>query len=262
MTDVKVFGERNTATNALRSIVEKNSASRVLPSTAREIDESIDQRLKLWNRIGRGTCKLDPHFHIRMRERSIDRVFSGRGADHAWKHTATRFERPDSLHGTLVLFCVRNPYSWFLSLFKNPYHSTSSCPNSLEDFLDFDWHLVGRDNLPYRSLTPLQLYEEKLKSYLALMEQAQEEGFVVEVVRFEDIVLRQETVYNNIAAHLEDPAPTFAPLNTSTKSKDKNIDFYKKYYGNELWREEIGPVMPQITRRISKELFGTFSYQL
>lgn len=262
MTNVKIFGERNTATNALRQIVEKNSASRVLPSMAREIDGSIDQRLKFWNRIGRGTCKLDPYFHIRMRERSIDRIFAGRGADHAWKHTATRFERPDSLQGTLILFCVRNPYSWVLSLFKNPYHLISSCPNRLEDFLDFDWRLVGRDNLPYRSLTPLQLYEEKLKSYLALMERAEEEGFTVKVVRFEDIILRQDNVYDDIAPHLKDPARTFVPLDASTKAKHKNIDFYKNYYGNELWREEMGSVMPQIKRRISKEIFGTFSYQL
>jgi len=76
------------------------------------------------------------------------------------------------------------------------------------------------------------------------------------VVRFEDIILRQDNVYDDIAPHLKDPARTFVPLDASTKAKHKN------YYGNELWREEMGSVMPQIKRRISKEIFGTFSYQL
>jgi hypothetical protein len=74
--------------------------------------------------------------------------------------------------------------------------------------------------------------------------------------------LRQDNVYDDIAPHLKDPARTFVPLDASTKAKHKNIDFYKNYYGNELWREEMGSVMPQIKRRISKEIFGTSSYQL
>ena len=66
---IKIFGERNTSTNALHLLIERNSVARLAPSVARDLDPTIARRLKWARRL-----RL-PHA---LRERMIDRVFAGR----------------------------------------------------------------------------------------------------------------------------------------------------------------------------------------
>lgn len=261
MHDVKIFGERNTSTNALKRIIEQNSAARVFPSMADEIEPGFRARLRPWQRLDRVMRHVDRHFMTHRTEHEIDRVFAGRGADLAWKHTATRFDDPGGLEGRLVLFCVRNPWSWFLSFYKNPYHILTDRPREIADFVDFPWRLLGRDNLPDRSLPPLRLYEAKLKSYAGFIDR-HGAATTCRIVRFEDLILDQEGVWAGLRDALTDPAATFSALTSSPKSKDKGktIDFYRDYYGQERWRPEIEPLLPRLKAQISPDLLARFGY--
>src|SRR5436190_895293 len=106
---VKIFGERNTATNALAKVIALNSGARCLPSTAAELDPDSARQAR-WS------------LTQRSKERKIDAIFSGRGPLEAWKHCATNFPDASAFASALVVFTLRHPASWLLSLYKHPYH--------------------------------------------------------------------------------------------------------------------------------------------
>jgi hypothetical protein len=257
-TRVKIFGERNTATNALKALIETNSAARVLPSISSEIDPGVLERL----RLVRASCPAaDPVIHQHAREAEIDKVFAGQPPSHAWKHTATVFDQIASLDDALVLFCVRHPLSWLLALYRSPYHLQGPRARSFPRFVAAEWRLTQRDNLPCTALLPHALYEAKLRSYQACIVQLEAAGIPYQVLRFEDIVLRQEAVFAGMAVQLEDPAVQCTPVARSTKDKAKDLGHYIDYYGAERWREEIADAIPAITGQLAWDLFAAFGYE-
>ena len=257
--DVKIFGERNTATNALKALIETNSASRVFPSVSAELDPTSTERLRA---LKAERQAANPVAFAIEREAEINRIFAGQPASHAWKHCATRFESVESLAGALVVFCVRHPLSWLLSLFRNPYHHQTQLPDTFEQFLEAEWRLTQRDNLPAPALLPHLLYEAKLQSYRACMQHLEAAGIAFRVVPFEDIVIRQEAVFEALAPALREASDTCAPITRSTKDRAKTIDHYIAYYGAERWRDEIAAFIPAIATRLDKSLFAGFSYSI
>jgi hypothetical protein len=260
--DLKIFGERNTSTNALRQILERNSASRVFPSIAADIDPGLERRVGRLRRLSRLIGPFRPDWFAHAREAAIDRVFDGVPPTHAWKHGATRFDSAAPFDGVCVVFCVRNPYSWLQSLFKNPYHVTGARPARFADFIDMDWPLVRRDALPVDRLTPLDLYHEKLRSYLDFIDQLAVRGIAHHVIRFEDIVTDQAAVFARLAPDLRDPADTFTMLEKSTKDSRKDAAYYREYYRDETWRQGIEPEIALLEGRVDKPLFARFGYSL
>jgi hypothetical protein len=146
MYDFKIFGERNTSTNALKQIIESNSFSRCCPSTSKELDPDLARRLgRLQNRSRAAV------------EAEIDRVFARNTDRESWKHCATNFENAGSFADLQIFFLVRHPASWLLSLFRNPYHILGKRPDRLADFLEYPWKTVGRERLGQATFTPLSL---------------------------------------------------------------------------------------------------------
>lgn len=245
---VKIFGERNTGTNALKRIIEQNSASRCLPSTALELDPFAMRRVRL---------ALTPL----ARERRTDAIFARRGPLEAWKHCATNFVDVSAFAGVLVLFTVRHPASWLVSFFKRPYHQLGWRPRDLEKFSEISWRTVERERLGGASLRPLELYQRKLESYLEFAERLSRYRIQHQFVRFEDLILHQADVFTGIAGDLLDPSPRFHELRESTKDKAKQLEDYQRYYGEERWREVIGDNLQQmVSAQIEWSNFGQFGY--
>jgi len=254
---VKIFGERNTATNALKALIETNSASRALPGVSSEIDPAVVERLRALRQAFAGK---DPLQFLQAREHEIDRVFLAQPPSHAWKHIATRFDTVESLAGALVVFCVRHPLSWLLALYRNPYHLQAAKPESFDQFLDTAWPLTQRDNLTYAALLPHQLYEEKLQSYAVCMRQLEAAGIAYRVLKFEDIVLQQEAVFASLADQLCNPAAQCSPVVRSTKDSSRTLHDYIAYYGAERWRDEIADQIPRINGHLNSGLLAQFGY--
>lgn len=116
---IKIFGERNSATTALKQLIERNSSSRVLPSVAEELDPQFRFRMRLLTGLPMGS---------RLGERYIDGVFRGEQPRFAWKHAATAFDDASSLSDCAVVFAVRHPASWLLALHRRPYHACGPVP--------------------------------------------------------------------------------------------------------------------------------------
>ena len=180
---VKIFGERNTGTNVLSQLIEKNSQSKCLPSTEPEIDEQAFLNAHRPWILGR-----------RMREWRFDRIFDGQDAVHSWKHCATNFEDVGIFRGVLVLITVRHPASWLSSLFQNPYQCLGRIPATFSEFIDFSWETNQRERLGRRSFKPIELYEAKIDSYLAFTERLSKADVAFRFVRFEDLVIAHRAV--------------------------------------------------------------------
>lgn len=257
---IKIFGERNTSTNALKKLVESNSGSRVLPSVVRENDPSFMARTWGWRKASHyAPAALRPFFETRF-QRRIDAVFDGVAPTHAWKHTATYFDDISAFDGVPVVFNLRHPASWLLSLYKNPYENLARRPASFADFLDYDWQTAGRENLGGKSFKPAALYAEKLASYHSLIRQLEARGLPYQVVKFEDIILDQAGVFDRLRPLLQDPAAKVQLIEKSTKSSAKDLGYYQDYYGKESWRAEIADELAVIRAQIPAELCTAFGY--
>jgi hypothetical protein len=227
---IKIFGERNTSTNALRKLILLNSSSHVYPGTMEEIDRAATQKRNFLRKI---------RAPIEFIEAVYDDVFDGRPPTEQWKHAATCFDAVDDFYGTHVIFTVRKPMSWLLALYKNPYHALSRVPRSFAEFVDCDWRTLRRDRLGEIRLAPVALYEEKIRSYMDLVGKLERSGVSFSILKFEDLILDQKGSFEKIAPYLDRPAAEFAALTESTKTKDLDIRHYMKYYGEERWKDEI-----------------------
>jgi hypothetical protein len=247
---IKIFGERNTGTNALKAAIELNSSSIVCPGTVTELSRAITYKLRLMKSLG---------FDDLSCERAIDAYFAGKAINEQWKHCATYFESQEIDGETHFIFMVRNPLSWLLSLYKNPYHMMLPEGVAFQTFCDTNWRLLGRDNLSLESCKPLELYQAKLKSYLSFFEILERVGARFTVFRFEDFVNDQIKCLESLRSALDKPLNHFSEYRQSTKNSDKSLEFYKAYYGKEKWKEEISEAFID-THVLDDSLLEQFGY--
>lgn len=227
---IKIFGERNTSTNALQQLLLNNSSSYLHPGTMEEIDKVATDK---WNLLSNMRAPA------RFMESIYDDVFDDKPPTQQWKHAATCFEDVADFEGTHIVFTVRHPMSWLLALHKNPYHSLFVPPASFSEFIDSKWKVLRRDRLGELTLSPVSLYEEKIRSYIDLAGKLDRNGLTYSVLKFEDLVLNQKGALERLVSFLDGPNPRFAPLTSSTKSDALNLDYYMTYYGEERWKDEI-----------------------
>jgi hypothetical protein len=246
---VKIFGERNTGTNALKRLIEQNSRSTCLPGTSAEIDAALALSIKRSFWLSR-----------RERERRIDRVFAAEGPRFAWKHCATRFEDGASFDGVLVLFLVRHPASWLLSLSRNPYNAVDPPPSDIGRFLEFEWQTVARERLGEQAYKPLDLFASKIDSYFALSGMLTERGIAHHFLRLEDLILAQEQTFARVKPDLCGAEGAFQPLRRSTKSRHKDLRSYGEYYAGEQWRQELAGFESAINERVDWAQVERFGY--
>jgi len=247
---MKIFGERNSATNALRQLIEANSGSTVVPSTMRAMRPrpSVAERVSM--RLG-----------TRAREQYIDLFFSRRPDLEAWKHCATDFDRPDVFRGCFVVFCVRHPASWVLSLKRRPYNALGPVPDDFDEFLRMDWRTAGRERLRRERLRPLDLHTAKVESYLAFERELAAAGVSTAFVRFEDFVVDQTGVFRSLAADLDSPNDDVVPIRRSTNDSRKDAGYYARYYGGNEWLAEIPATsIATINDNAAWELLERFDY--
>lgn len=250
---VKIFGERNTSTNALSRVLAANSGVEILPSQAMDLSGSRNVAVRLARAVSRDRPQ--------PKETILDWALANQPASHAWKHCATLFDDLSPLDGCLVVVCVRHPASWLLALHRRPYNRLVPVPRRFADFLRMDWPTVRRDNLGGRTMTPVALYNEKLRSYRRLIAGRDARGQATRVCRFETFAVDQEAAVAEILPLLRDPAPRFRPLLGSTKEGDKDAAHYADYYGAERWRAEIdAEAADLIAAGIDRETAAAFGY--
>lgn len=250
---VKVFGERNTGTNAFAKLIRKNSSSKVLPTQINELPG-------LSPLIGRALSRIA--FHS-MRESLTDWVFSQAAVADKWKHRATYFDDSELVqlaqYPTFIM--IRHPASWLFGLRRRPYHALQAVPEDLGVFLQTDWRTAGREGLDRKRYRPAELYNEKLRSYLWFEKEMHNRGGTVEFIRFEDFVIDQLSVFNRVSSLLTNASTDPQIIASSTKKSGKSAEDYAQYYRSQVWADAIDPkacdiIAAEIDWRLAARFYG------
>jgi hypothetical protein len=227
-TRFKIFGERHTATKALRRLVETNSTAVLLPSAPSELAHFGQDRVD--------AARLLP---LAEREAQFDHAFRLAGPLHAWKHGLGAFAEPEAWRPYLVLLTFRHPASWLLAMLRKPYHALVPVPRTLAEFIEMVWQPVERDGLGPGRLPLLELYNRKARAALRFAEQLRALGSPCAVVRQEDFVADQEWCFHRVRGRLPGVSEHVVPVEQSTKEAGLDRHHYRDRYGRLAWLDEI-----------------------
>ncbi len=244
---IKVYGERNTNTNYLSKLIELNLHLIEVPGVVPPIIMKM-QKILPGNELVR-----DIYFHITYRKNL------------GWKHTSVKPQEELSKYklvnsNLIFLTITKNPYSWLLSLYRNPYHHQYYDEKpSFEVFLKSPWKTIGRDNIQDNLPSPIELWNLKNKSYLQL------DIKNTLNITTESIFQDAGDVIQKISERfsIERKSDEFINYERSTKNKSKDSEYYRDYYLSEKWRENISKeAISIINDSIDKELMAHFGYNV
>lgn len=227
---IKIFGERNTGTRAVAQMLRP---VRGITTGFRLPDEkSLGLvAMQLMATLEKAHPEVFPEFQIDIR------VTSGK-AVHAWKHSAPPIDGSYAATNASVLFLVRDPYSWIASFFRNPYDVRGGHPDTLAAFLKRPWSTMKRDNIGPDLDSPMRLWNEKLRAYLAFASAAPVPSTVL---YFEAFVLEPVASLHAALARFGIAAEGLAELDGPTKPNGKRREARVRYYQTNAWEAEISP---------------------
>lgn len=232
ITAIKVYGERNTGTNYVTALLDRNFKVG-LPSGKVPRAELARQR-KLVGVASRVSPRAGDWLSERMRDRYHAKHFD---ETLGWKHARIDVDRVRRRAEVGFVPMVKHPYSWAMSMQRRPYHAAGRSAGLVE-FLRTPYRLVGRDGVAAPSLLPMEIWNAKVASYFALRDAVPER---VVFSRYEDILVGEEDWLRQVARAFGLAEPErIARVPESTKEAAKGHDYYADYYGNERWRAELG----------------------
>ena len=253
MQKLKIYGERHTSSNYLSRLLALNLDVQELSGTAPKYLRKIESL------TGRRHWFRDRYF-ARTFEKNL-----------GWKHTLVphaqaladiRVMRSEGVH---IVTLTKNPYSWLLSMFRNPYHEGAGKGRraeardlSLEAFLQQPWTTLGRENAPAVIDSPIQLWNLKNAALVVIPEQ------MALHLTTEQTIVEPEQVVRDIAQRFAIPMKQaeFVNFEASTKNKPGHDGtYYRDYYLNEVWREEFSnEAIAIVNKRVDQDLMHRFGY--
>lgn len=246
---LKLYGERNTGSRYLERILRHNIQAEVLPGVA----PSWVARLQA---IVPGKDAVRDSWFRRSFDRNL-----------GWKHARVDVQGLCGLGAAIddvhFLVLVKNPYSWLLSLRKRPYHHKTGADagsDSLESLLTRPWPTVGRETAPHTYANAIDLWNGKARSYLELAER-----FPTTLLPYEQLLSDPAAAVESIrlAGPFEWKRGGFENLPESTKEAGKDTGFYRDYYLNELWREQLSAdQVRMVNERLDPSLAERLGYTL
>jgi hypothetical protein len=181
-----------------------------------------------------------------------------------WKHSsvsrATNLTSYRRFKDEIAFVTItKNPYSWLLSLFRNPYHNHGIEKMDFEKFLESPWKTVGRDNVNQILDSPIDLWNIKNRSYLQLDKASSLNITTESIIKDADQVISQISQKFSISKKSD----KFINYSMSTKGETKNSDYYRDYYLNERWRGKLTrKSICIINNKIDADLMSHYGYDL
>jgi hypothetical protein len=248
-TEVKIFGERNSGTNLLETLLKQNTSCRLLPG-------SVLGRPDIHGRI---SSLLSPV--PALREIHADYVLREPAPRFAWKHAATNFSELDDLNDVTVLFLVKNPLSWLVSMTRRPHQFFGNLPNSPAKLADVRVQTRKRELLGCAVMTPLEIWQSKVRSYISLESLLKPRNEKVVFISFEELVSDQLATLSWLGEFVGGISKNPGPVLKSTKQSNLNAGDYENYYREEKWKSSFLPgEIPPLLARLDKEILLRFNY--
>ena len=251
---VKVFGERNTGTRATIRMLAAQPEVRMqaigesgLRQQAGNAD--LSQKIEMtyigkWRKIYRDALRDNEHAEACPTK--------------AWKHSLPEWNEAFVQKQAHVIFCVRNPYSWALSLAKHPYHQQGPRTINTKTFLSQPWLTLARDNMLPLLRSPLELWNGKCAAYLEFVKR---DLVPTHVIKFEEFVAAPESEVQRALLSFDVPFTEVRQLPFSTKSKNRTLREIAAFYREESWKDALTEEVVRIINRwIDWDVAAEFGY--
>lgn len=245
--ELKIYGERNTGTNYLTKLIKQNFDIMILPGVAPTYLINFEEF------IHSGEILKDIYFSITFKNNL------------GWKHSqvlplkklASSINNKRNIN---FLTITKNPYSWLLSLYKNPYHNKVK-PLTFEEFISSQYTIVKRENTIKKNLTPVEIWNLKNKSYIKL-----KENYTALNLKYEDLLNDPESIITQVHNKFgfKRRFAEFTNINNSTKGATKSFTDYQEYYLNEKWRSNLNltPIMiGMINEMLDSSVMNYYNYK-
>ena len=251
---LKIFGERNTGTNALAELIKRNIGEILCSGVADEVVADLPERL-------RSIVSLDEPYRLFLRHAIVDDIFSVVPAESMFKHMAPEFSHRFIEQEVGIIFLVKNPYSWLVSMFRRPHGMLLPKVDDFSLFLRRPWLTLARDNLPRVLASPIEMWNRKVAAYCRFGSAATQHGLPFCVLRFEDFVQDQLAALGTIRTVFGFPGEQALPIVNSTKEPGLDMHYYRMYYSTEAWRGIFSPAdLAFCLAAIDWQLAATFAY--
>jgi hypothetical protein len=248
---VKLYGERNTGTHYLARLVRVNLEACPLESIEPRVVRQAARRLRAAEMI------RDVYYSLTFR-RNL-----------GWKHMNPRtLEQLRQLQidvsGLRFVLLTKNPYSWSVSMLRNPYHLGVERPITIDELVQRRWRCSRRENMGKASASLIDIWCTKARSYLNLLDEAR-----ACLVRYEDLLVDPSASIASVAAQLglQRRSETFVNVDASAKqegrAKGRTFDSYRQYYVNEEWRKSLTPTaINAINSQLDPEVMQRIGYAI
>ena len=226
ITQIKVFGERNTGTNWLENLLMQNYDAPVIHHRGIISQEMTDLERKF-------LASLPRVQQLFMEEKIKDAIFETKGSKlFGWKHSSVLSEninKHPKFNETGFIFLVKNPFSFIKSLHKRPYNTLINVPKKVDDFIITPWPTLHRDYTCSPLLeTPVELWNYKVSSYCNFLDSHKN----ALLLRYESLLENHELLFSLVEEKFKLKPKTRLPILKSTKFDKLNTDDYRNKYLN------------------------------
>ena len=220
---VKIYGERNSGTNALEKALAENFSCQLIPGVTDLKREVIQNHLRDWA----GAASDLPLLTESLIDNSI---IAQMGKHLGWKHACPPLQaiasHPDQAAIVFVTIS-KDPYRWLLSFYQKPYHRLIGNGRSFSQFIRQPWLTVRRDHCQFPLLpNPIHLYNTKLASHLAL----QDATTNCVSMTYSDFLFQFDRVMERLSGFLTPVHEQYRRPEASTKEAGVTFDDYLQKY--------------------------------
>lgn len=238
---VKVFGERNTGTRALIKMLTSQPHVGLRPQGASRAPETSELHAVIEATYSGRWRKI-------YRDALLDTAQVAACPTKTWKHAAPVWDAAFTENKAHVVFCIRNPYSWVLSLANRPYHQRGPKPKSLLEFVTQPWLTLGRDNTAPILRSPMALWNLKLASYGTFVKRA---NVPTATMKFEHFVGDPVTEVTKLLTDFDIRYENIKKIGTSTKGSTRTQTEIAAYYRAERWKDDLTEDLVQAINRFT-----------
>lgn len=257
-TFIRVLGERNTGTRALIKMMRAQPNVRLFPHGEGGVADLPQYRALKAQVTGNFSGEWAAIYADALR----DMAFADACPTKLWKHSLLRWHPAFAQKRAHIVYCVRDPYSWVISLARNPYHKRGPLPDTLGAFVNRPWLTLGRDFMAPVLESPMALWNGKNAGYVQFAGQAALAGVAVRQVRFEDFVQTPETVVAGALQAFDVPFSTVERLEYSTKGDRRTATDIAAYHAREGWTAWLTrDVVGAINALVDWDLAAVFGYE-
>jgi len=249
---LKIYGERNTGTRYLGKLIKQNLDVKVIPGV-------VPEKILALKKIFQAKHIQDIYFYFTF--------YMNLGWKHMLVKPAGELRNYSIISRNLSFVTItKNPYSWLLSLHRNPYHHHHSQKQDFDNFLTSAWKTLDCENTSRVISSPVELWNIKNNSYLQLKDHlptfnVKYENLVRDPKQLLELISKNFS-YNWKVNQFENFEITTKYYELPDKEKNKNSDFYRDYYLNEKWKEKLSHrSISIINDRLDDKLMKYFDYQ-